>query len=179
MEDDPLFNAGKGAVFTLDGHNELEASLMVSRGYSKRCASVFLLKHVKNPILLAKQLLEHDDKDAERGTQHNCLSGPYAEKLAAKWGLDIVDQEYFFTEKRWRQHLNDLKKHGPGDIADEDSNTESEMEIPPPRYELKQTDDSEVLAEVEEEYLPKGTVGCVVLDSDGVIAGEPSCFIIN
>lgn len=63
LENDPLFNAGKGAVFTRDGIQQLEASVMVSRGYAKRATGVLGLQHVKNPILLAKAILEHGEED--------------------------------------------------------------------------------------------------------------------
>ncbi|KAF3279090.1 hypothetical protein TWF970_004199 [Orbilia oligospora] len=177
LENDPLFNAGKGAVFTLDGTNELEASVMVSRGQHKRFASGILLKHVKNPVLFAKELLLRDDPSVERGRQHNCLSGEYAEKLAEKWGLEIVDQKYFFTETRWRQHLKDLERGkadgekvfaemyiGAGDDYDYDDKEEERKGGEKEEEPLIQLD----------EYLPKGTVGCVALDSNGVIAAATS-----
>ncbi|KAK6513170.1 hypothetical protein TWF506_009335 [Arthrobotrys conoides] len=174
LENDPLFNAGKGAVFTLDGTNELEASVMVSRGQHKRCASGFLLKHVKNPVLFARELLLRDDPSVERGRQHNCLSGEYAEKLAEKWGLEIVDQKYFFTETRWKQHLKDLER-GKGGMekafaemyvgGDDDDDQEEEKK--------EKEGEEEQLIQLDE-YLPKGTVGCVALDSNGVIAAATS-----
>src|SRR5690606_28180911 len=63
LEDNPLFNSGRGAVFTRDGVNELEASVMVSRGLAKRGVGVAGLRRVRNPILLAKAILEHGDTD--------------------------------------------------------------------------------------------------------------------
>ncbi|EPS39745.1 hypothetical protein H072_6460 [Dactylellina haptotyla CBS 200.50] len=184
MEDDPLFNAGKGAVFTLEGTNELEASVMVSRGTNKRCAGVFLLKHVKNPVLFAKELLLRDNPQVERGRQHNCLSGPYAEKLAKGWGLDIVDSSYFFTEKRWEQHLRDLKN---GKLATAEAFVDEEenlIDFADEKRTIPATKTENALSEKiassggydfdVEEYLPKGTVGCVVLDNDGVIAAATS-----
>jgi len=133
FEDNPLFNCGKGSVFNRAGHNELEASVMVTRGagYAKRGVGVELLTTVKNPILLAKEVLL-------RGVPHNCLSGEEAEMLAAKWGLAIVDEGYFYTEKRWKEHLRGLE--------------EGEME----------------------EYLPQGTVGCVVMDKWGTLCAATS-----
>ncbi|KAK6537225.1 hypothetical protein TWF694_011421 [Orbilia ellipsospora] len=140
---------------------------MVSRGAQKRCAGVFLLKHVKNPILLAKELLLRDDPRTERGRQHNCLSGPYAEQLAERWGLEIVDPSYFFTEKRWKQHLDDLKR-SEADIEEEPliDLKDEKADVGNARMGLREAD--------LEEYLPKGTVGCVVLDNDGVIAAATS-----
>ncbi|KAF3905213.1 L-asparaginase [Orbilia brochopaga] len=177
LEDNPLFNAGKGAVFTLAGTNELEASVMVSRGQYKRCAGVYLLKHVKNPILLAREVLLHDDMSAERAARHTCLSGPYAEDLAKQWGLDIVDQAYFFTQKRWQQHLQDMK-NGPGVAVTGSSVVDCVTEKAEQRINVEEhevhTDGDEDFGAVVEEYLPKGTVGCVVLDSSGVIAAATS-----
>ena len=63
LEDNPLFNSGHGAVFTRDGINELEASVMVSRGFAKRGVGVTGLRRVRNPILLARAILEHGDED--------------------------------------------------------------------------------------------------------------------
>ena len=63
LENNPLFNAGHGAVFTRDGINELEASVMVSRGYAKRGVGVMGLRRVRNPILLARAMLERGDAD--------------------------------------------------------------------------------------------------------------------
>ncbi|KAJ6256202.1 L-asparaginase [Drechslerella dactyloides] len=187
LEDNPLFNAGKGAVFTLDGTNELEASVMVSRGQYKRCAGVILLQHVKNPVLLAKEVLVRDDPSVERAARHNCLSGPYAEQLAAQWGLDIVDQKYFFTEKRWQQHLRDLERGesesmaAAGGISGQNNFTENHWFADEISKEGAAVEVQEVQADSEgkfnaavEEYLPKGTVGCVVLDSSGVIAAATS-----
>jgi isoaspartyl peptidase/L-asparaginase-like protein (Ntn-hydrolase superfamily) len=61
LEDDPLFNAGRGAVFTRDGINELEASVMVSRGRAKRGVGVSGLRRVRNPIVLARAVLERGE----------------------------------------------------------------------------------------------------------------------
>ncbi|KAK6526102.1 hypothetical protein TWF281_011139 [Arthrobotrys megalospora] len=161
---------------------------MVSRGQHKRCASGFLLKHVKNPILFAKELLLRDNPAVERGRQHNCLSGEYAEKLAEKWGLEIVDQSYFFTERRWQQHLNDLER-GKGamdrafgevcvsvDIPDEERKYGDVVVEEKEKQAMGPSDDEEEEEPLIwlEEYLPKGTVGCVALDSNGVIAAATS-----
>ncbi|OLN86358.1 putative isoaspartyl peptidase/L-asparaginase [Colletotrichum chlorophyti] len=132
LEDNPLFNSGHGAVFTRDGINELEASVMVSRGFKKRGVGVTGLRHVRNPILLAKAVLEHGEVDlggdpessrpsvSAEGVDvpsaqgHTLLHGETAETLARKYGLEIVGAEYFFTQKRWDEHVRALEREKEG-----------------------------------------------------------------
>ncbi|KAK9701855.1 hypothetical protein K7432_011543 [Basidiobolus ranarum] len=102
MEDNYLFNAGKGAVFTKGGKNELEASIM--DGSNLKAGACTLLTTVKNPISLARQVMVQ--------SPHNFLGGEAAEQLANKSGLDIVEPKYFFTEHRWKQHLSGLESPG-------------------------------------------------------------------
>ncbi|KAL0944681.1 isoaspartyl peptidase/L-asparaginase [Colletotrichum truncatum] len=68
LENKLLFNSGHGAVFTRDGINELEASVMVLRGFKKRGVGVAGVRHVRDPVLLAKALLEHGEKDLGGGS---------------------------------------------------------------------------------------------------------------
>ena len=91
MEDSPLFNAGKGAVFTNAGTNELDAALM--NGENLKAGAVAGLKTVKNPISAARKVMEE--------TWHVLLAGEGADKFAAEQNLEIVDPKYFFTERRW------------------------------------------------------------------------------
>jgi beta-aspartyl-peptidase (threonine type) len=90
LEDDPLFNAGRGAVFTAEGANELEAAIM--DGASLRAGAAALLTTVKNPVRLARLVMEK--------TRHVMLAGRGAEALARAHGLEIVEPGYFFTERR-------------------------------------------------------------------------------
>ena len=93
MEDDPLFNAGKGAVFTNEGRNELDASVMDGRtGLAGAVAGVTT---IKNPVAAARAVMEK--------TKHVMLAGPGAEKFAAAQKLEIVAPSYFFTQRRWDQ----------------------------------------------------------------------------
>ncbi|MFN3639872.1 MAG: isoaspartyl peptidase/L-asparaginase family protein [Flavobacterium sp.] len=92
MEDSPLFNAGKGAVFTNDGKNELDASIM--DGNSKAAGAVAGVTRVKNPILLARGIMEL--------SEHVMMTGQGAEKFASEIGVELVDPSYFYTEARWR-----------------------------------------------------------------------------
>lgn len=92
MEDSPLFNAGKGAVFTNEGKNELDASLM--DGKSKAAGAVAGVTRVKNPILLARGIMEL--------SEHVMMTGQGAEKFAAEIGVELVDPNYFYTDARWK-----------------------------------------------------------------------------
>jgi L-asparaginase / beta-aspartyl-peptidase len=97
LEDDPTFNAGKGAVFTHDGRNELDASIM--EGRERKAGSVAGVTIVKNPISAARAVMEK--------SKHVMMVSKGAEVFAADVGLEIVDPSYFRTEKRWKQ-LQDL-----------------------------------------------------------------------
>jgi beta-aspartyl-peptidase (threonine type) len=92
LEDNPLFNAGKGAVFTHDGKNELDASIM--EGKTKRAGSVAGVTIIKNPITTARAM----------------MVGRGAELFATKMGLEIVDPSYFWTERRWKALQRELQK---------------------------------------------------------------------
>ncbi|KAI9776056.1 MAG: hypothetical protein M1835_005619 [Candelina submexicana] len=160
LEDIPLFNAGKGAVFTRAGTNELEASVMVSRGKRKRGCGVMLLKRVKNPILLAREMLLRGEEGNGGGAQEHCqLSGEDVERLARKWNCEMVEPGYFFSQKRWDQHRRGLEREsgaswGLSSASDVKGISNVELE----------DENSEV-----EEYLPRGTVGCVALDQWGTL----------
>src|SRR5690606_25135802 len=93
LEDAPQFNAGRGAVFTHEGHNELDVSLM--DGASGAAGAAAGLRRVKNPILLARAIMQH--------SRHVMMVGEGAEAFAAAQGLELVEPEYFRTERRWRQ----------------------------------------------------------------------------
>lgn len=94
MEDCPLYNAGKGAVFTSEGTIELDASVMDEK--TLNAGAVAGVKKVKNPISAARLVMEK--------TPHVFLIGSGADKFAADEGLDIVDSSYFYTEERWKQY---------------------------------------------------------------------------
>lgn len=96
MEDSPLFNAGKGAVYNSEGNQEMDASIM--DGKTLKAGAVAGVNHIKNPILAARIVMD--------STNHVLLSGKGAEMLAEKYGIEMVDSAYFFTEKR----LNQLRK---------------------------------------------------------------------
>jgi len=91
MEDSPLFNAGKGAVFTNAETNEMDASIM--DGKTLNAGASAGTTNVKNPINLARAIMEH--------SPHVMLAGKGAEAFAKEQGLDIVDPSYFYTERRF------------------------------------------------------------------------------
>ena len=96
LEDSPLFNAGKGAVFTNDETNELDASIM--DGNTLNAGAVAGVKHVKNPISLAEQVMLN--------SKHVMLSGNGAEQFAKQQNIEMKEADYFFTEKRFQSLQN-------------------------------------------------------------------------
>ena len=110
LEDDSLFNAGKGSVFNSDGKVELDASIM--DGNTLKAGAVAGVHHVKNPIRLARTVMEK--------SEHVFFIGDGAEKFAQEHGLELVDESYFFTEARWqslqkakaKESLTEKEKHG-------------------------------------------------------------------
>lgn len=95
MEDSPLFNAGKGAVFTAEGKNELDAAIM--DGKTGMAGAVTGVTTIRNPISAARAVMEK--------SEHVMLSGKGAEAFAAEKGLEMVSPEYFFTPERWASYL--------------------------------------------------------------------------
>jgi beta-aspartyl-peptidase (threonine type) len=99
MEDNPLFNAGRGSVLTSDGRVQMDAAVMC--GASARCGGVTLIETVKNPVLAARKVMEE--------TPHRLLGGKDAEDFARAQDLQVMDSEYFMTDTRRRQ-LQEAKK---------------------------------------------------------------------
>jgi beta-aspartyl-peptidase (threonine type) len=93
LEDDPLFNAGRGAVFTIDGRNELDASIM--DGSTLKAGAVCGLRHIKNPIALARTVMDQ--------SEYVLLAGAGAEEFALNHGFELVPGSYFYTAARWQQ----------------------------------------------------------------------------
>ncbi len=93
MEDSPLFNAGRGAVFTHDGKNEQDATIV--DGFADQAGSVASVRSIANPIDLAKKVMSD--------SPHVLLMGDGAERFAVEHGMELVDNDYFYTEQRWEQ----------------------------------------------------------------------------
>jgi beta-aspartyl-peptidase (threonine type) len=95
LEDDPLWNAGRGAVFTEDGRNELDAAIM--QGATLQAGAVAGLSHVRNPVSLARLVMER--------SPHVLLAGVGAEDFAIEQGVELTPRSWFHTERRWDQWL--------------------------------------------------------------------------
>jgi len=146
LEDNPLFNAGKGAVFTANGRNELDAAIM--DGKTMSAGAVAEVTRTKNPISLAKAVMQK--------SPHVMLVGAGADQFAASVGLQQVDPSYFFTEERWQGLVRQLKKQG----------------LPiPQRPAGAPPAPSKPIAQLETPNAHKwGTTGIVVRDRQGNIA---------
>jgi L-asparaginase / beta-aspartyl-peptidase len=150
LEDNPLFNAGKGAVFTYDGKTELDASIM--DGSNMKAGAVANVRTVRHPISLARAVMEH--------SPHVMLAGAGADAFAAQQGLEIVPQSYFFVERRWQSLVKQLQKEGAPI---------------PPRPEGAPAAPEKPAADFERPDAHKyGTVGVVALDRNGNIAAGTS-----
>ncbi|MGN6418679.1 MAG: isoaspartyl peptidase/L-asparaginase family protein [Pseudobacter sp.] len=146
MEDNPLFNAGKGAVFTHEGKNEMDAAIM--NGRTLAAGSVAGVTTIRNPITAARAVMEK--------SQHVMMTGKGAEAFARLQGLEIVDPSYFYTEERWKG-LERVKK--------EDSAKTELDHGSKPTSGLKQPENK------DSKY---GTVGAVALDIQGNLAAATS-----
>jgi len=135
MEDSPLFNAGKGAVFTANGKNEMDASIM--DGKTLNAGAVAGVSHLKNPINIARLVMEK--------SPHVLMAREGAEAFAVEQGIELVDEKYFFTDRRWKQ-LQDRKVK-------------------------ENQDQSNLFIRKSDKY---GTVGVVALDKNGNLAAGTS-----
>ncbi|GLO62127.1 isoaspartyl peptidase/L-asparaginase [Vibrio sp. MACH09] len=135
LEDSPLFNAGKGSVLTHNEMVEMDASIM--HGREMMAGAVSAVRHIKNPIVLAKDVMNN--------SEHVFLSGEGAEQFAFEHSHDYVEQDYFFTERRYEQ-LQSMKKKGMFALS-----------------ESRYPDDNKY-----------GTVGAVALDKQGNLAAATS-----
>jgi L-asparaginase / beta-aspartyl-peptidase len=107
LEDNPLFNAGKGAVFTHDGRNELDAAIM--DGSNLAAGSIAGVTDIKNPITAARYVMTN--------SPHVMLTGAGASQFAKEQGLEIVPPEYFRTERRYNELQELLKREKNGTVG--------------------------------------------------------------
>jgi len=107
LEDDPLFNAGRGAALTSEGTAELDAAIMDGR--DERAGAVAAVQHVRNPVELARYVLEK--------SPHVLLVGSGAEELALRGGIMLVPNEYFRTSERARQLESEKRGERGGDVV--------------------------------------------------------------
>ncbi len=147
LEDNPLFNAGRGAVFSAEGRNELDASIM--DGSTRAAGSVAGITRTRHPILAARAVMEH--------SPHVMMVGEGAETFARLQNLEQVDPSYFFTERRWQQ-LEQFLRTNNLPVPPRPANAP-----PAPRAQLTYPDDHQF-----------GTVGVVAYDQHGNIAAGTS-----
>jgi len=145
LEDSPLFNAGKGAVFTHDGRNEMDAAIM--DGKTLMAGAVAGVTVIRNPISAARAVMEK--------SEHVMMVGPGAEAFAKQAGLTIVDPKYFFTEERWKGLQEAIKEDSAKAVLDHGS-----------KKSMK-------LGTINRDY-KFGTVGAVALDHMGNLAAGTS-----
>ena len=143
LEDCPLYNAGKGAVFTADGKNELDASIMYGKDLS--AGAIAEVTNIKNPVSAARAVMEK--------SEHILLVGRGAEAFAEMYGLEIVDQNYYYTKERW-EALQRVREEDP---------TKTELDHGSGKATLKKVKDEKF-----------GTVGAVAVDVSGHLAAATS-----
>ncbi|MFP1926721.1 isoaspartyl peptidase/L-asparaginase family protein [Lonsdalea quercina] len=145
LEECPLFNAGKGSVFTHEGTHELDASMMDGRTLD--AGAVAGVSHIRNPILAARKVLEH--------SPHVMFTAEGAESFALKHGLEMVESDFFFTDDRYEQLL---QAQADGD-----------------RIVLDHSGDGDVSGgDPIDPHHKYGTVGAVALDAAGNLAAATS-----
>lgn len=145
LEENPLFNAGKGAVFTNEGKNELDAAIM--NGKNLAAGSVASVTTIRSPIKAARAVMEQ--------SQHVMMVGAGAEKFARQQGLEMVDPSFFYTEERW-QSLLKVRAQDPDSVALDHGNKATSVKQPGNR---------------DHKY---GTVGAVAVDQQGNLAAATS-----
>jgi len=170
LEDCQLFNAGRGSVFTHDGKNEMDASIM--DGKTLDAGAIAFVRNIKHPITLARLVMER--------TPHILLAAGGANEFAKEMGVEFVPDEYFFTEHRWEQLLKAREEgvvqldhaggnaergtrngefDGAGDLETPDAGENMVEGIPDSAFRVPPS---------------KGTVGAVACDRDANIAAATS-----
>ncbi|WP_022822368.1 isoaspartyl peptidase/L-asparaginase family protein [Hymenobacter norwichensis] len=177
MEDNPLFNAGKGAVFTHEGRNEMDASIM--EGEKLRAGAVAGVTVVRNPITAARAVMEK--------SEHVLLTGPGAEQFAREQGLDIVEPSYFFTQARYDQLQKALStEKSPSSLSQPSTpvkaaptptaptKSKGKTKAGKPSSGLVPAGSQDLADLIFTEGRKYGTVGAVALDKQGNLAAATS-----
>lgn len=151
LEDCPLFNAGRGAVFTSDGTHELDAAMMDGR--TLRTGAIANVHRIRNPILAARKVME--------ASRHVFFVGEGAERFAKAHGLEMVDPDYFSTPARKEQLLRVQRENPDAAVLDHDGQAIVESQ---PAAEVHPLD-------IDKKF---GTVGAVALDAHGNLAAATS-----
>ena len=159
MEDSPLFNAGKGAVFTHEGKNELDASIM--DGSNLKAGAIAGVTTIRNPISTARRVMDK--------SEHVMMMGPGAEAFAKSQGMEIVDPSYFYTESRWQGLQRALQEEKVQ--LDHTAPTKAE---PIPQKPTGPKSGGLMDDKIFDEGKKYGTVGCVALDQYGNLAAGTS-----
>lgn len=154
LENFPLFNAGRGSVFTHDGKNEMDACLM--DGKTLRAGAVAFVRHVKNPVKLARLVMEK--------TEHVLLAGEGANEFAEEMGVEFATDDYFFTEFRHQQLLQAREQHR----VQLDHTAREPLLI---KEEIKSETSLESDIKTSKSL---GTVGAVACDANGNVAAATS-----
>ena len=157
LEDSPLFNAGKGAVFTNEGANELDASIM--EGATLKAGAVAGVKHIKNPISLARLVMEK--------SPHVIMVREGAEAFAKQNGVELVDPKYFYTERRWKELERAKEKE-----KEEGKKKDSPREATPAKPSGNGAGLNDGRDERDDHKF--GTVGAVALDRAGNLSAGTS-----
>ncbi len=157
LEDFPLFNAGRGSVFTHEGEQEMDASIM--DGKTLKAGAVAFVKNVKNPVKLARLVMEK--------TGHVLLAGDGADQFAEQMGIETAPDEYFFTEHRWLQ-LQEAIVSGRVELDHTENEDEEGMD------EASDTTSSAMNNLRPENSKSLGTVGAVACDKNGNLAAATS-----
>lgn len=155
MEDSPLFNAGKGAVFTHEGKNEMDAAIM--EGKELKAGSIAGVTVIRNPISTARKVMEK--------SEHVMLVGKGAEEFAKLQGQTIVDPSYFYTENRW-QGLQKAIKEEKSELDHADT-----TKVKKTGFNYNPTNKDNLIFDEGKKY---GTVGAVALDQYGNLAAATS-----
>lgn len=165
MEDSPLFNAGKGAVFTNEGKNELDAAIM--EGKTMKAGAVAGVTTIKNPISAAIAVMDQ--------SVHVMMAGKGAEQFAKEKGLEMVDPSYFYTEARYKalERAKEEENGGKGGKGGKDEREDGRKGNGPssPSSPSSHSSPSSLIFTEGKKF---GTVGCVALDKYGNLAAGTS-----